>query len=333
MPEQSLVSIIIPCYNYALFLPQSVESLQKQTYENWECIIIDDGSTDNSREVAESLAKSDLRIRYYLQSNAGPTVARNLGLSKANGSFIQFLDADDLIEAEKLEKQLALFAKQPECDIVYSGVKYFRSGDLTKLYDDISLEGSRPWMKKLSGKGDVMVEALLRENLMVIHSPLFRASLVERFGKMDEELYYNEDWELWARFAINGACFLFDESPGTQALVRVHESYSKDNFKMFVYGLSACLKLGSLLKDKKFKRIMVPKIAYHKRIIDEKLIALLRHDKKAAVEKSLLVEKLTGIKRYKLYTKMFNSYPVWICYLYSRFVFIIHKLKNVIVYA
>lgn len=333
MTNNPKVSIIIPCYNYALYLPETIGSILNQTYKNWECIIVDDGSTDNSKEVAESLCAKDNRIAYYLQKNSGPTVARNWGLKLSTGQFIQFLDADDLIENQKLEKQLLLFENDAELDVVYSNVKYFKSGNIEKQYNNMTLEGSDPWMKKLSGKGEPMISAFLNENLMVIHSPLFRKTLVEKWGGMDEDLYFNEDWELWTRYAIGNAKFQFDDSKGTNALVRVHDSYSKDNFKMFVYGLLACLKLNTLLNDNKYRKIMIPKIAYHKRIIDEKLILQLSTDKVAAIEKALFVEKLTGISRYKLYSRLFKTCPVWFSYLYSKFLFIIHKLKNVIVYA
>lgn len=330
---QPLVSIIIPAYNYALYLPECVESVLKQTYSNWECIIIDDGSTDNTKQVAEKLCNTDKRIYYFLQKNSGPTVARNFGLSKAKGEFIQFIDADDLIESKKLEIQLAEFEKNPDCDIVYSSVRYFRANDRTKLYNDITLEGSLPWMKNLSGKGDIMIKALLKGNIMVISSPLVRRSLFEKFGAMSEDLYFNEDWELWARFAMNIAKFQFVDKPGTLALVRVHESYSRDNFKMYIYGLLACLKLNKNIKGRKYRRIMVPKVNYHKRIIDERLIGLLKTDKEEAIERSLFIYKLTGVDRYSLYAELFRYFPIWICYSYSKFVFLIHKLKNEIIYA
>lgn len=333
MANNPKISVIIPCYNYALYLPETIGSLLNQTYKNWECIIVDDGSTDNSKEVAESLCAKDNRITYYLQGNSGPTVARNWGLKLSTGQFIQFLDADDLIENQKLEKQLMLFESNPELDVVYGNVKYFKANDVAKQYHDMSLEGSKPWMKKLSGSGEKMICAFLNENLMVIHSPIFRKSLVEKWGGMDEDLYFNEDWELWTRYAIRDAKFQFDESEGTNALVRVHDSYSKDNFKMFVYGLLACLKLNKLFNDTKYRKIMIPKIAYHKRIIDEKLISQLSSDKVAAIEKAIFVEKLTGISRYKLYSRLFKTFPAWFSYLYSKFLFVIHKLKNIIVYA
>lgn len=328
-----VISVIIPAYNYASFLPQAIGSVSSQTYQNWECIVVDDGSTDNTKDVMEQLMKEDKRIHYFVQVNSGPTVARNLGLSKAKGKYIQFLDADDLIEDQKFQKQLDVFEKYPDIDIVYGNVQYFKSNNISKQYHNITLEGSKPWMKKLSGSGEEMIKALLYENLMVIQSPLFKRSLVQNFGNMDEKLYYNEDWELWARYAINNAKFKFDEAKGTNALVRVHDSYSKDNLMMFIYGLYACLKLDKSLEDKKYKKIMIPKIAYHKRIIDEKLIAILRTDKEAAVAKAIFIEKLTGVSRYGLYSRSFMKYPVWFCHLYSRFLFVIHKLKNMIIYA
>jgi hypothetical protein len=188
-------------------------------------------------------------------------------------------------------------------------------------------------MKNLSGKGDTMILALLEGNIMVINSPLVKKSLFDRLGTMSSDLFFNEDWELWTRFVIGGAYFQFDDSADTLALVRVHKSYSKDIFKMYAYGLLACLKINTSLSGMKYKRIMIPKINYHKRIIDEKLIELLRLDRVKAIEKVEFISTLTGIKRYSLYQVLFKSYPVWFCYLYSRFVFIIHKLKNVIIYA
>lgn len=212
-------------------------------------------------------------------------------------------------------------------------MKYFRDGDRTLLFDDITLEGSCPWMKNLSGKGDIMIQALLNGNIMVISSPLIRKSLFNNFGAMSEDLFFNEDWELWARFALGNANFYFDNSPNTQALVRVHQSYSTDNFRMYIYGLLACQKINKNIHGWKYKRIMIPKINYHKRIIDEKLISFLRTDKKKAIDTALSISKLTGLRRYSIYAKLFASFPVWFCYLYSRFIFSIQKLKNVIIYA
>jgi glycosyltransferase involved in cell wall biosynthesis len=333
--KQPLISVIIPAYNYGKFLSQCFDSVLNQTYQNWECLLIDNGSTDDTKQITENYSQKDKRIHYYSQSNnSGPTIARNYGLKKAKGEIIQFLDADDLIEDQKFEKQVALLNAHPDYDIVYSGVKYFKSADPSKLYNDIGLGESKPWMLNLSGTGEKMISALLKGNIMVINSPLVRSSLFEKYGNMDEQLFYNEDWELWARFAINNATFCFDERPSTQALVRVHPaSYSKDMFKMYLFGLIACLKINKRVSGYKYKKIMIPKINYHKKILDKELIKLLSSDKQKAIERTKTIYKETGVLRYAVYTTMFKYLPGWIPYLYSKFIFFINKLKNVIIYA
>jgi glycosyltransferase involved in cell wall biosynthesis len=326
-----LISVIIPCYNYASYLPDSIGSIMNQSYQNWECLIIDDGSTDNSKEIVQQFSAKDSRIKYFLQINSGPTVARNYGLTLAKGQFIQFLDADDLIESRKLETQIAIF-KQGDYDIVYGDVKYFAMSNLSKLYDSEDLK-SGPWMKQLSGNGDAIILELLKGNIMETSSPLVRKVLFDQLGKMNEELLFNEDWELWARFAIGNARFKFDNTETTKVLRRVHDSYSKNVFKMYSYGLKVSLILNQSVHGRKYRKIMIPKINYHQRILDELLIALLATDKNKAIDQSTIIFNLTGLKRYKHYRILFNYFPVWFCYLYTRSLFIIHKLKNEFVYA
>ncbi len=100
------VSVIIPCYNQAFFLKEAVASVLAQTYTNWECIIINDGSTDNTEEVTKELIKDDGRFIYKKQINKGLPGARNAGLELCTGEFIQLLDADDALHPQKLENIL-----------------------------------------------------------------------------------------------------------------------------------------------------------------------------------------------------------------------------------
>jgi len=315
-----------------LFLPDSIGSIINQTYQNWECIIIDDGSTDNSKEIIQEFCDKDSRINYFLQVNSGPTVARNYGVRLAKGELIQFLDADDLLEKSKLEMHVAAFNRDPDCDIVYGSVKYFTTSNPSKFYDSLDLK-SGPWMKNISGSGDVMIMELLRGNIMETSSPLVRKLLFDRLGTMNEELFFNEDWELWARFALGNAKFCFNDSIGTLVLRRAHESYSKAVFKMWSSGLKVSLLLNEKVKDYKYKKILIPKINYHKRIIDEELLEMLLVDKKKAADYALQVYTQTGVKRYLRYSKLFNVAPYWFCYLYSKFVFLINKVKNIIIYS
>lgn len=105
--EEILISIITPVYNCEKLLPSTIESVLNQTYKNWELLLVDDCTPDNSAKVIEKYAKEDERIKYFkLEKNSGAAIARNKGLSEAKGRFIAYLDADDLWKPEKLEKQL-----------------------------------------------------------------------------------------------------------------------------------------------------------------------------------------------------------------------------------
>src|SRR4030042_5732999 len=101
-----LVSIIIPCFNQAQYLNEALDSIMNQTYSNWECIIVNDGSQDNTDELAKNWNKRDERFRYIKKENGGPSAARNTGLKIAKGEYIQFLDADDILECNKIEHQI-----------------------------------------------------------------------------------------------------------------------------------------------------------------------------------------------------------------------------------
>jgi glycosyltransferase involved in cell wall biosynthesis len=106
------VSVIIPCYNQAVFIPTAIASLQAQTFGEWECMVVDDGSTDNTAEVVSNIALKEPRIRLLQKRNGGSASARDMGLEHAKGEFIQFLDADDTIEPEKLARQVTLMERE-----------------------------------------------------------------------------------------------------------------------------------------------------------------------------------------------------------------------------
>lgn len=119
------VSIIVPVYNAEKYIRETVESVKAQTYDNWELILVEDGSTDQSRQVLENLLESepDARIRLLLTENGGAARARNRGLQEAGGRFITYLDADDLWDCRKLEKQLA-FQKEKQAAFSFTGYEF-----------------------------------------------------------------------------------------------------------------------------------------------------------------------------------------------------------------
>lgn len=118
-----LISVILCTYNRAAVLHRAVESLRHQTITQWEGIIVDDGSTDNTPFYAETLTQIDGRFRYIRQANAGLVAARNTGLQAGRGPWTTFLDSDDEYEPEHLEVRLAAAAEHPEADMMFGGVQ------------------------------------------------------------------------------------------------------------------------------------------------------------------------------------------------------------------
>lgn len=120
------ISVIIPCYNQGDYITETLQSLQSQHYSNWECIVVDDGSTDNTVSVVDHFCKKDSRIQLISKSNGGSASARNLGLTKVSGDYIQFLDADDLLDELKFEKQIQLMESNM-LDVSYTDYSFFVS--------------------------------------------------------------------------------------------------------------------------------------------------------------------------------------------------------------
>ena len=117
--ERGKVSIIVPCFKQAEYLPETLDSVLAQTYQNWECVIVNDGSPDNTDEVVEQYLLQDHRFKYIKQENQGPSAARNNGIKDSCGEFILPLDADDLIAPSYLEKAVRVFEQDVNTKLVY----------------------------------------------------------------------------------------------------------------------------------------------------------------------------------------------------------------------
>jgi glycosyltransferase involved in cell wall biosynthesis len=325
-----LISVIIPCFNYAHLIGETIKSVIDQTYKNWECIIIDDGSTDNTKNVIEEISSIEPRVKYIYQNNSGPTIARNLGLKSAKGNYIQFLDADDILELSKFESQLKKFEEHKNCHVVYGNTSYFKHPDQTILYSNLELESLSDSPKSKSGSGKEFIIEMIKNNLMVISSPLFKKELVEQFGMMDEKLFFNEDWELWLKFAVKNAKFEFNEDKNAGVKIRVHQSYSKDNFKMFVNGLYVCLKYKKELSEPCYQKILEPKINYHTKIIDAKILTTLKKDKIEAVKMIDYANDFSQLPRYRFYKKYAQHMPYFLTKGIAFSIAAVVKLKSVI---
>lgn len=195
-----LVSVIIPCYNSERYLRDTLKSVLWQTYSAWECILIDDGSTDSTASIAAEFTALDGRFRYIRQSNSGPSAARNHGVTAARGEFLQFLDADDIILPTRLALTVPQFS-DPAVDVVYTDYMTFQSG--------------QGYSRTLPGKmsGPDAVRSLMFENnrtfAMLIHSLIFRTEIIRQYP-FDTSLHsHAEDVECWARMAVNGVRFRY----------------------------------------------------------------------------------------------------------------------------
>jgi glycosyltransferase involved in cell wall biosynthesis len=176
------VSVIVPCYNQAKYLAETLDSVFVQTYDNWECIIVNDGSADNTGEIAEDYCKRDSRFRYISQNNSGVSATRNNGITAAFGYYILPLDADDRIHPDFLLKAVALFARNKKVKLIYS---------------DAAMFGTEQGIWRLPA---YKYERLLVQNLFFC-TALFKKADFIKAGMYDVEMHTGlEDWEFWIRF-------------------------------------------------------------------------------------------------------------------------------------
>lgn len=195
-----LVSIIIPVHNSSSWIRGTIDNVLSQSYPCREIIIVDDGSTDNTKHLID--VRYGESVKYFYQDNAGPAHARNRGIELASGEYIQFLDSDDFLSPEKITRQMAVFATNPECHVVYSDFAFTSEGT------DVGIEDSPAEYKKKYGTENVF-EALLDGNFIVIHSPLTRSDVIRSCGAFDTTLSSDEDYDLWLKIAAKGYRFCF----------------------------------------------------------------------------------------------------------------------------
>lgn len=127
----------MPAYNSEKFVSQAIESVINQTYSEWELIIVDDGSTDQTGKIVDEFSKNDSRIKVFHQSNKGVSSARNYALERVTGDYVTFLDSDDVYHSERLKVMLDVLNKDPNCDAVFADYKEFRESTKVDDYDDV----------------------------------------------------------------------------------------------------------------------------------------------------------------------------------------------------
>jgi glycosyltransferase involved in cell wall biosynthesis/SAM-dependent methyltransferase/Tfp pilus assembly protein PilF len=240
--NEALVSIIIPCYQQAEFLPEAIESVLGQTYTNWECLIINDGSPDNTSEVANEIIRkyTDRKIRLIETKNGGLPKARNTGMSSAQGEYLLPLDADDRIEPSFLEKAVAVLCSHPKVGFVYSDIQHFGiRNDLWRLPEF---------------NAETMVH---KDNVACVCSLMRKAMWEEVRGYNESMKDGYEDWDFWVGCIEKGWSGYHIAEP------------------LFCYRKRAESMLGS--SNSKRPYLMARIVLNHPKLYDERKIAWARH--------------------------------------------------------
>ncbi len=296
----------MPTYNGEKHQGAAIQSVLAQTFDDWELIIVDDGSTDNTATLVSAVAEKDRRIRYLYQENAGQANARNTGIKNSRGKLIAFLDQDDLWMKEKLEVQVRAL-KESGADVVFSNGFLFEG-------DDVYSEAET--FPTIEGKyvGPEMFQLLFMSNRIPVLSALVKKEALSSVGLLDEDpLYKNsDDYDLWLRLANHNAVFL--GLPDRLVRYRLHsDQASKNSVKM----LSAEL---AVLK-KHERSDLLSKQERHDRLapIYDQLILALVDQKRFDEARSFLGElraRETALGRTMLLTMAPNYYRRIIDFVY-----------------
>jgi len=225
----------MPAYNSSKYIIESIESVLQQTFSEWELLIVNDGSTDNTVEIVQRFVDLDQRIKLFSKPNGGIASSRNYGFSCAKGDFIAYLDHDDLWTSDKLALQMEAFSLRNEVDVIFGNGIVFYSNATQESYRYDTLTGYYPH-KALYLKQ-------VRANYIPILSVIVRRKVLENIGPWDEgEIYQGcDDYDYWFRMARANANFLGLESPLFQ--YRKHDNnYSNNTRKMLTAEANVLIK-------------------------------------------------------------------------------------------
>lgn len=207
--SDSLVSVVIPVFNREEFVGAAIQSVLKQSYRHFEIIVVDDGSTDNTKDVVSSYGDA---VRYVYIDNSGPSVARNVGIRIAKGDYIAFLDSDDLWDSQKLKVQMKEFENDKALGALFTNARYINSeGSIIKE----SMAG-----KDYVFSGNFLLEVSAYRFPHASDTILLRKIVLENCGIFNESLRLAEDIDLWVRIALKYKVGYINE---VLASIRVHQ--------------------------------------------------------------------------------------------------------------
>ena len=204
-----LVTLVVPCYNAEKYLPATLDSIRAQTYAHFECILVDDFSTDGTAAIARDLSRSDKRFRFYQhRANGGLATSRNSGIRLARGEFVAFLDADDLLAPKSLANRVAALARFRDSDLVAGSFDFSETiaDDFKGVIKETPVTGRAEFVDFVSAKGDCPFNA---------NQPMLKRSVLVKMGGFPEEYPQAEDWRLWSKVLRAGHMFVSTPTIGS----------------------------------------------------------------------------------------------------------------------
>lgn len=250
--DSPLVSVIMPAYNAERYIAQAIESVIAQSYKNWELIIVDDGSTDNSAAIIKGYCEQQSKIVYLHQSNGKQGKARNLGISRSKGVYIAFLDADDLWTAEKLQFQISCFNERQELDLLFSQGHFLHE----QTTSNFNVEIKATW--NLSD-----LESFINGNKIPIASVMLKKKAILKVGgfSISNNTQFGEDYLLWLKLLSTNHIF----SSVNQRLFyyRIHGKQATKNNKLdHIKLLDLYIDFYHYYKDKDSHRAILKKVKW-----------------------------------------------------------------------
>lgn len=207
------VSVILPTYNRATLLYKAIRSVLVQSYQSWELIVWDDGSTDNTKDVV--MGFEDGRINYCFDENKGVATARNQAISRSKGVYLAFLDSDDQWKDNKLATQIEAMQAYPEIDFIFGD---FENKNLVQNRTSINFSDYKAAIQVLNTNSlgadlleikDGFLESITHGNYIATDTVVLKKSVLEKYGAFNESLRNSEDFELWWRLGLNKARMAF----------------------------------------------------------------------------------------------------------------------------
>jgi glycosyltransferase involved in cell wall biosynthesis len=243
--QKPKVSIVIPAYNVGKYLPDTLESVWHQTFTDFEVILVDDGSTDNTKEWVSQIKNP--RFKFISQTNQGASAARNRGILASQGEYIAFLDADDLWAPTKLETHVSFLEQNPEVGLVCSWTAM------------INAQG-QPTGRLLKPVADGNVyRKLLVQNTIDCPSTVIRRRCFDRVGLFNTSIRYNEDWEMWIRIA---KFYQFSVIKEPLVYYRQHPNNVSKNWRQMQLGFNKVIKSAFENAPKELQHLKKPSYSH-----------------------------------------------------------------------